>query len=166
MSEQQPHGRIWEMVDNLAKALKWAGQYAVAGAPSIEIKPRSKPVNGLIDDLLVDVIVTVPRTPVGTTNPILGRSIDEEEWMNEDFPIKIGKRAFCDMGWGNLQLATVVGHRLTTARATGSTSVNELSEYQVVLHDEEGRTMWVRTDAVSTDVARLAKEIMDAEDAT
>ena len=159
-------GRIWETADNLTEAMQWAGQYAVAGAPSIEIKPRSKPVNGLIDDPLVDVIVTVPRTPAGTTNPILGRSIDEEEWMNEDFPVKIGKRAFCVMGWGGLQLVTVVGHRLTSARANGSANVNKLSEYQVVLHDEEGRTMWVRTDAVGTDVARLAKEIMDAEDAT
>ena len=56
-------GRIWETADNLTEAMQWAGQYAVAGAPSIEIKPRSKPVNGLIDDPLVDVIVTVPRTP-------------------------------------------------------------------------------------------------------
>ena len=167
MSEQQPHGRIWETADNLAEALKWLGEYSAAGSPSIEIKPRSKPVNGLIDDPLVDVIVTVPRTQPGETNPILGRSIDAEEWMIEDGDgvIPFGERVFVSVGYGALQLAEIRGWRRTAVLTPDKRTV-ETFEYEVILHDEEGSKRWVRADMVGTDVAKLVKDIIDAEDAT
>ena len=53
-----------------------------------------------------------------------------------------------------------------TAVLTPDKRTVETFEYEVILHDEEGSKRWVRADMVSTNVAKLAQDIINAEDAT
>ena len=147
-------GKIWQTADNIGEAIEWANKYLVMGALHVELKPRKPMDNGprSADDYLVDVIVTLVRTPETELNMILGYKIEAEEWMTEDYAV--GKHVFVSYDDGVIKAGTVRGRR-TTEMQSGSTT----TEYCIQYVGEDTQTYWVREDDVTDDAVEAAQRL-------
>lgn len=158
-------GKIWQTADTLAEALKWQGQYLLTGAAAVELKPRGRVVNGLIDDPLVDVIVTMEVTDVDTVNPVLGYRINEDEWMTECEMLPLQTPVFVAYDDDVIRFGKIIGRR-TTEQVTGvlakSRATQLVTEYWILFACEGTEAQWISEDKVSKDVNDIARPMIAA----
>ncbi len=158
-------GRVLQVAENMHQALHWQGQYLLAGAKSVELRPRSRVVNGTVEDPLVDVVVTLEKTDVDTVNPVLGHRLNEDDWMMEGTMLAIQTPVFVAYDDDTIRFGKIIGRR-TTEQVHGvlakSRVTHLLTEYWVLFACEGCEAQWIPEERVSTDVNDIARPMIAA----